>query len=365
MESKLYLDVNVIQSVPPSCVNRDDTGSPKTAIYGGVRRARVSSQSWKKAMRDEFRNHFDESDLAVRTKKIVDLVAQHIISMDDSVSQSDAIKKATEVLEKAGVSVKTKAKKGKEPADDSTPESQALFFMSQKQADNLASLALEGGYDKKTAQKALNEGCGIEISLFGRMVADDPSLNADASAQVAHSISTHKVSNEYDFYTAVDDRSPDDNAGAGMMGTVEFNSSTLYRYATVAVHDLDRMLDDRGVTAKAVAEFVRAFVISMPTGKQNTFANRTLPAAVFIVARTDQPVNLVSAFERPVGPDRGSGGYNDSSIRRMVEYELNVESEFVAKPASTWQIGTGLEDIGDSSDLESVLAGVRKFIEEL
>ena len=43
MKKRLYVDFHVLQTVPPSCINRDDTGSPKTAIYGGVTRARVSS----------------------------------------------------------------------------------------------------------------------------------------------------------------------------------------------------------------------------------------------------------------------------------------------------------------------------------
>lgn len=40
---RLYVDFHVVQTVPPSCVNRDDTGRPKTAFYGGANRARVSS----------------------------------------------------------------------------------------------------------------------------------------------------------------------------------------------------------------------------------------------------------------------------------------------------------------------------------
>ena len=308
MKSKLFIDVNVIQSVPPSCVNRDDTGSPKTAMYGGVRRARVSSQSWKKAVRDEFRLRFDEKDLAMRTKRIVDMVAERISALDSSISSDEAMKLAVDVLEKGGIKVKTKSKKKAEATE--TPEAQALFFMSLKQADNLAGLAISGTYDKKSVIEALNKDRGVEIGLFGRMVADDPTMNSDATCQVAHSISTHKVDNEFDYFTAVDDRAPEDNAGAGMIGTVEFNSATLYRYATVSVHGLMDILDDREATAKAISEFVRAFLLTMPTGKQNTFANRTVPYAVYIAARRDQPVNLVGAFERPVLPSGEDGGYN-------------------------------------------------------
>lgn len=362
MEKRLFLDVNVIQTMPPNCANRDDTGSPKTCMYGGVRRARVSSQSWKRATRDYFHGRVDESLLSVRTMKIVQMIADAIKAIDASVSDEDAQAKAVDVLEKAGVKTKSKAKKG----ETAVPEAQALFFMSNKQAQNLAELALVGGYDKKTVEEALNKGHGIDIALFGRMVADNPLLNADASAQVAHAISTHRIENEYDYFTAVDERAPEDNAGAGMIGTVEFNSSTLYRYATVAVHDLFKQLGDADVTAMAVEEFVRAFVLSMPTGKQNTFANRSVPYAVFIALREDQPVNLAPAFESPVQPKRESGGFNEGSVAAMVACEEKYRGDFIAAPVVSWQIGSGLDALGSSTDLTSALEGLKsRILEEL
>jgi CRISPR system Cascade subunit CasC len=236
-KNRFFVDIHVIQSLPPSCVNRDDTGSPKTAIYGGVRRARVSSQAWKHAMREMFKDYFSESELSERTKKIVEKVAEKILLLRD-ISEEEAMVLAEKVIKQAGISTK-----------DS--EAKALFFMSSKQADNLARMALmEPLPGKKDVQAALNAGNGVDIALFGRMVADEPALNADAAAQVAHAISTHKVENEYDYYTAMDDRAPEDQAGAGMIGTIEFNSATLYRYATVAAHDLKKNLGDPKAAAK-------------------------------------------------------------------------------------------------------------------
>ncbi len=361
MDKRLYVDINVIQTMPPNCANRDDTGSPKTCMYGGVRRARVSSQSWKRATREYFRGRVDESMLSVRTMKIVQMVADCIRAKDQSISEEDALSKAVDVLEKAGVKTKSKAKKG----ETAVPESQALFFMGNKQAMNLAELAIQGGYDKKTVEEALNKGFGIDIALFGRMVADNPLLNADASAQVAHAISTHMVENEYDYFTAVDECSPEDNAGAGMIGTVEFNSSTLYRYATVAVHDLAGQLADGEATAMAVEEFVRAFILSMPTGKQNTFANRSVPYAVFIAVRGDQPVNLAPAFESPVQPNRNGGGFNEGSVKALVSCEKEYRKDFIEAPLASWQIGNGLEDLGPSSDLGTALGELKgRILEE-
>ncbi|MDR1822081.1 MAG: type I-E CRISPR-associated protein Cas7/Cse4/CasC [Oscillospiraceae bacterium] len=305
MKNKLYVDFHIIQTVPPSCVNRDDTNSPKTAVYGGVRRARVSSQAWKKAVRDEFITK------GVRTKNIVDIVAEKLGG--DSA-----------LAEKIITAASIKIKDGK---------SGALFFISDRQAVSLACLAADGNFNKQAAQIALNENPTIDIALFGRMVADDPNLNIDAACQVAHAISTHKADTEFDFFTAIDDRSPDDNAGAGMMGTIEFNSSTLYRYATIAAHDLKVQLGSAEQTAAAVREFADAFIRSMPTGKQNTFANRTLPDYVLITVREDQPVNLVGAFEKPV---RGADGFAEQSIERLGEFAQKLYAEYSGAPKAAY-----------------------------
>ncbi len=343
MGNRLYVDVHVLQTVPPSCLNRDDTGSPKTAIYGGVQRARVSSQSWKRAIREMFKEEFDESQLGIRTKKIVDLVARGIVEQNPSISWEDALKKAEDAINTAGVTTKD-------------GEAKALFFMGSQQAKNIAKLILSNEtFSKKEVQAVLKKGNSIDTALFGRMVADDPSLNTDASAQVAHAISTHSVDIEYDYFTAVDDCAPEDNAGAGMIGTVEFDSATLYRYATVAAHELYKQLaQDKGATSEAIKEFVHAFVTSMPAGKQNTFANRTPADAVLICLRTDQPINLVGAFESPVKEQ--SGGFVAPSIVRLNEYAAEVYSTFVAIPQKSWIIGKGLDpDLGEATDLAQAI----------
>lgn len=350
MSNKIYVDFHVIQTVPPSCVNRDDTGSPKTAVYGGVRRARVSSQSWKRAMRLMFREHFDEADLGVRTKKIIDQVASQIVKLNTSLDQETAMAFAEKVIQAAGIST-------------ANAEAKALFFMSAKQAKNLAELVLNNeNPSKHDAKAALNKNNGVDVSLFGRMVADDPSLNTDASAQVAHSISTHRVDNEYDYFTAVDDMAPEDNAGAGMIGTIEYNSATLYRYATVATHELHSQLgNDPNATAKTVMEFARAFITSMPDGKQNTFANRTLPDAVMVAVRTDQPVNLVGAFEKAVA---SNDGYVKNSVQELARYAASIYTTFSCPPVKSFVIHEGLASLGETKTMQEILSALEKEILE-
>ena len=287
MKKRIYVDIHCLQTLPPSCVNRDDTGTPKTAIYGGVIRARVSSQSWKRAIRQSFVNMMLNEELGVRTKKAVELIAENIIKLDPSTAQQKATALAKKSLEEVGV----KFEKGEEI-------SSTLLFLSKKQAFALAECAIKYGEkveDKKETDKkkksknkspeqldyerALKDNPSIDIALFGRMIAGEQNLNYDAAAQVAHAISTHATPTEYDYFTAVDDLKTDET-GSGHIGTGEFNSSTLYRYATVNVMELYQSL---GIDAiQATEYFLKGFVRSMPTGKLNSYANWTTPCLISV-----------------------------------------------------------------------------------
>lgn len=348
MNKRLYVDLHVL-TVPPSCVNRDDTGSPKTAVYGGVRRARVSSQAWKHAMRSMFREELLSAEqVGERTKKVLQILAEEIKQI---APEQDEEKLAKKAMEYAGLTLSKKT-----PSD-----LDALFFLSHSQARALANLIVEGSSDKKAYHQALDNAPSVDMALFGRMVASDPSLNYDASAQVAHSISTHRVQNEYDYFTAVDDRAPEDNAGAGHLGTVEYNSSTLYRYATVNVLELANYLGKEDAV-KGVEAFAEAFVRSMPTGKQNTFANRTLPDAVYITLRSDQPVNLCGAFEQPV-PSTAQG-YAEPSKQRLVSYAEQVYSDFTGEPSAAFTVGKGLESLASPLPLRAMLAELSRAVSQ-
>ena len=233
--------------------------------------------------------------------------------------------------------------------------------MSTAQAKALAELAVEGCKDKKQYKEALKAAPSADMALFGRMVADDPSLNYDAAAQVAHSISTHTVQNEFDYFTAVDDCAPEDNAGAGHLGTVEYNSATLYRYATVNVLELVRTLGAEQA-AQTVRAFGEAFIRSMPTGKQNSFANRTLPDAVYVTLRQDQPVNLSRAFEKPVR--KSEEGYAEPSKMALKQYAKELYNTFAEVPEQSFTVGTGLEELAQPMPLNTMLAVLEKAVEE-
>ncbi len=354
----LHIDFHVLQSVPPSNLNRDDTGSPKTAMYGGVRRARVSSQAWKRATRRDFSTFLDVSQLGVRTKRAVELLSERIATLSPGTDVTKSADLAVKALEAAGLKVKA----GRKAKDGDQPLTEYLVFFSNLQLDRLAELAVASPekVDARAAKAALSQSHSVDVALFGRMVADDANLNVSAACQVAHAISTHAVATEFDYYTAVDDQNPAEETGAGMIGTVEFDSATLYRYATVNVDELRHSLGSDDATAQAVEAFARSFVTSMPTGKQNTFANRTMPDAVVVMVRDGRPVNLVGAFEDAV---RGRDGYVGESCRALAEYAGEVAAAYGDLPTDTWVTRVGgrtgpLEALGESLAFDELVRRV-------
>lgn len=376
---RTIVDIHVLQTVPPSNINRDDTGSPKTAVYGGVRRARVSSQAWKRATRDAFNHLLDRDELGVRTKRVVELLGEEITRQEPALADRSA-ELATAVLKAAGIDIKPARKK------DAPEESGFLLFLSRRQVAGLAELAIdtaraadtagdtagEGGEVKvasKEAKARADRDHSVDVALFGRMVANQTDLNVEAAAQVAHALSVHPVANEYDYFTAVDDHKRADNeedAGAGMIGTVEFNSSTLYRYATVDVNHLLANLGDPDATRRAVEAFTRAFISSMPTGKQNTFANRTLPDAVLVVVRETQPINLVGAFEDAI-PDEQKGGRIAAAITRLADHATELHTAFDETPVTAWTFGGGdrvdpLTELGQRATFDTTVGSLGELV---
>ena len=352
MRKNVYIDLHIVETVPPSCVNRDDTGRPKTAVYGGVTRARVSSQCWKKAIRERFEETLSGDQIGKRTLHVHRLLTDAIRVRNPELNAEELAQRA---LDTALVKLKEDKKK-----KDGILKTNALFFVSPSQIEALAELAVSGKkMDKKQYQAALKVYPSVDVALFGRMVADDPSLNFDAAAQVAHAISTHAVQNEYDYFTAVDDCS---HAGAGHLGTVEYNSATLYRYATVNVTELEKNLGER--TPEAVRAFAEAFIRSMPKGKITTFANNVLPDAVYVTVRHDQPINLVGAFETPVRA--GQGGYVKPSVKALTRHAQAVYHAYLGEPDQAFAIGEGMDElVKEMTTLPQLLDAVENSVKEI
>lgn len=346
-----FVDIHVLQSVPSNNLNRDDAGSPKTAVYGGSLRARVSSQAWKRAMRMQLKLDMPNQS-GTRTKNVPLMIANKMQELDDTVTEADAKAAVKLLFETAGV----KLAKQKKNEADAFPQAAALMFVSPGQIEKLAEYALANdSYDKKEVKKALKAENSLDQALFGRMVADDPELNVDAASQVAHAISVNTIEPEFDYFVGADDLSQREDAGAAMIGTVEFNSSTLYRYANVNVDELAHNLGD-DAAIEAVLEWIKLFVVTMPSGKQNTFAAKTMPNYVLVQVRDDTPINLASAFEDAIPAKHG---YVAGAIDALEAESVRIQ-RFADAPVAEFVLGT---DDGERN-LKSLLSDVADALTE-
>ncbi len=288
------VELHLLQSFPPSCVNRDGNNSPKDCTFGDVRRARISSQCLKRAIRqaESFAETVGE-EIATRSKQMRDKkLVPYLLSKD--LDQAEA--------EKAADAFRVELAKNDKKANQT---SVGLYF-GDDELFSLLDAHREG--DSKWAEKGRRKSA--DVALFGRMLAEATDLNVDAAAQVAHAISTHRLSQEMDYWTAADDlkdTSGGEDAGAGMLGTAEFNASTFYRYACVSLPILSGNLNgDDEMVKKTVQAFLLAAYDAIPTGKLNGHAHFNPPFFALAVVRTKgMPLNLANAFLDPV---RAKGG---------------------------------------------------------
>lgn len=355
----MFIEVHMLQNFAPSCLNRDDTNAPKDCVFGGARRARISSQCIKRAIREDFRlHHLPPETLSVRTKRLVRRIkevleaggkeqdeAQAAAELCVSQMLPKSARKNNELLTPYVLPLGTEEVKALSSYLAQNWEELSEAIAGYKQAATLedekkAKKAREDG-DKKVPKNlkkeltALLDGKKtVDLALFGRMVADLPEKNIDAACQVAHAISTHKVEMEMDFYTAVDDLKPEDTSGADMMGTVEFNSACFYRFAVI---DWEKLVENLGgdidLARRTVEAFLRASVNAIPTGKQNTFAAHNPPSFVLAAVREEGvPWSLANAFEKPV---RTNGqGVVEGSINALAPYWGQLTRMYGTTPRS-------------------------------
>ncbi len=340
----MFIELHIIQNFAPSNLNRDDTGNPKEAEFGGVRRARISSQAFKRAIRTE--PIFAETtkvEPGVRTRLLARKLTEKLMAAGKSEEDAQAVALAF-----------AEAFSGKMDHDRTS----VLIYLSPEEIQQMADLltshweaimaALAAPEDKKTKKdnplpnlvkdflkQTKNRTSAPDIALFGRMLADKPELNLDAASQVAHALSTHRVNMEIDFFTAVDDLQREEETGAGMMGVIGYNSATYYRYARIDWNQLVKNLDGNvDLARRTVKGFLLAALRAIPTGKQNSFAAQNPPSFALAVTRNDgMSWSLVNAFEKPVRPDR-DGGYVAPSVQALERYWTRL-SQFYGKEGVT------------------------------
>jgi len=392
-----HLELHIIQSVPVACLNRDDLNSPKTAVFGGVQRARVSSQSWKRAIREmakEMDSTLFKGNRSRRmiyklttcleskgvSKDIAVIIAEQvagIVETLDSKTDSDGFKKIKTLMffsdaeydaiasaVKDDIKISAEKVKNSSNAIRSFKESMKIIYDENKQEkakrdleklekelekDKKALLKDFGAKPIKNAIKSVQLKDAADIALFGRMVANDHSLTIEAASMFSHALSTHKVDNEIDFFAAVDDLQTKEESGAGMTSTLEFNSATYYRFAAL---NLDMLADAEHLeimTQKERQDVVRTFleatIKAIPGARKNTMNGNTFPVYVLgVVREKGHPVQLVNAFEAPV---RSTQGYVPKSVELLkLEY---------AKLTDTWGIKAVFEKAIPDINLKNFL----------
>lgn len=340
----MFIELHLIQSFAPANLNRDDTGSPKDAIFGGYRRARISSQAFKAAIRRApvfaEKTELPVEKLGQRTKLMAGEIAKRLVKLE---------RNAEEAMTVALQFAKDYAGK----MDSKKPhKTSVLVYLSDEEfnwiANNLHQnwdVALHESTSEKPKEKIIGDlvkdlvkqtdkrTSAPDIALFGRMLASNPTTNIDAACQVAHALSTHRVNMEMDYYTAIDHLKPDDDPGADMVGFTSFNSACYYRYLRIDWRQLVKNLQDVTLARRTVEGFLRAAMSAIPTGKQNAFAAQNCTNFAMAVARTDgKSWNLVNAFETPVKPSRDpqtgepTTGYIEPSILALDDYWHDLTS---------------------------------------
>jgi len=354
------IELHILQSFPVSCLNRDDVGAPKSATFGGVPRARLSSQCLKRAIREYAQDNLPGSRFGgERTKLIVQPLAAALEK--HGLDQKMALTHASNIADKLA---KLDAKSVKE---GEVPQVGTLTFMAPSELEGIAAKVAElvlsnptsKEYEKKLDHFAKSAGLmdGADIALFGRMAASMPSLTLEGAAMFSHALSTHKTENDLDFFSAVDDRKPKgDDAGAGMIGTLEFNSAVYYRYAAV---NLDLLFDDDHLVKltvderkKVIAAFIEATAMAVPGARKNSMNASVPPSYVLgIYKEAGQPIQLINAFEAPV---RGTG---------LVEASRKALEEHHASLKATWGITTTKEVAVPQESLAILIEKLTSYVQ--
>jgi len=406
-----FVEFHILRSFPPSNLNRDDLGSPKSALFGGSRRLRISSQCLKRTWRtsEHFSGAFAEADLGIRTDRLPEEVLKALGAKLPETAQKGLVTLLTSI----GLN-KKKADTGGDGEDESSDEAASsatetqstdartphLLFMSRQEIDTVIAFARENedalikvfsgkkvNADKlKKLREELKEYLqektkrnAADIGLFGRFVTSDEFDTIDAALQVAHGLGTQKIEVEYDYFTAVDDLSKE--TGAGHLGETEFASSVLYLYACCDLGQLERNLgarsrdgrltdgDAQKLARKSLPALVRAMSLATPTGKKTGTAPHTPAEFVEVVLRRGSPLSFANAFLKPVGVHEGEGDVMAGSITRFVEHRNTMEKAYARDADVIGRFVLCLRPVEGAADpsarVESMPALEKKLAESL
>lgn len=351
----MFIQLHLLTSYPPSNLNRDDMGRPKSAIMGGVPRLRVSSQSLKRAWRTSpiFADHLDGA-LSTRTRRLAGLAHDRLLEKG-----VDA-KVAAATAEAIGKVIYDKV----DPKKDFQAGQLAFIGPAEQAAmDALIDQVAESGKapDEKTAKGIVSHAHnGADIALFGRMLASSPHFSVEAAVDVAHAITAHKAVIEDDFFTAVDDlqsRAEEDDAGAGagFMGDTGFGAGLYYLYVCIN-HRL--LVDNLGGNTDLADAAVRALTEAVtrvgPSGKKTSFGSHAYAQYVLAERGPALPRSLSVAFLKPVtGTDMLQGATD--ALRTTT---TNMDRAYGATAEARYQVDVA-GGTGTLAELMGFVAGTR------
>lgn len=343
-----FLQLHLLTFFPPANLNRDDTGRPKTAVVGGTTRLRLSSQALKRAWRtsDVFKHALD-GHMGQRTQRLGEDVQAHLLERQVSPDRAKTVARGV-----AGVFGKLKDEKDPNP----TRIEQLAFIAPEERAAAfaLAERAAASGemIEAKKAGLLRTVDTAADIALFGRMLADDPAYNREAAAQVAHAITTHRVTVEDDYYTAVDDlKRPSEDAGAGFLGEAAFGSGVFYLYLCVdralLVKNLGDGTEAQALAATALGALTEAAATVAPSGKQNSFAAHGRAQYVLAERGDAQPRTLAGAFSKAVA----GGDLLEDSVAALGAFRADLDAAY--GPAAAEQ---NVMHVGKGGSLAEIIA---------
>ncbi|MDP2211518.1 MAG: type I-E CRISPR-associated protein Cas7/Cse4/CasC [Candidatus Aquicultor sp.] len=320
-----FVQLHLLTSYPPSNLNRDDLGRPKTAVMGGKTRLRVSSQSLKRAWRtsDMFAEAL-KSHIGIRTKTMGVEVYNEL--RKKNVAEGHAKEWAKKIAEVFGKSKKENAAKILEDleieqlAHFSPEEKEGIFCLAAKLASSNTAPSQED------LSLLMKKHTAADIAMFGRMLASAPAYNTEAAVQVAHAVTVHEVAVEDDYFTAVDDLNKgEEDAGAAHIGETEFASGVFYLYLCINRDLLEENLGgDKDLAKKTLTALVESAAKVAPNGKQNSFASRAYASYIMAEKGDQQPRSLSIAFLKPV---RGEDVMNEA-IATLEAKRANMEKVY-------------------------------------
>ena len=349
------IELHILQSFPVSCLNRDDVGAPKSAVFGGANRARISSQCLKRAIREYAKIELPAARFGgTRSRLIIEPLKKALL--EQKLSEEQAGKLALTIADElSGLDEKTVGKDG-QPKEDKVPRVKTLIFLAPAEISALAkevAALVKKDAKAKLDSKKLAKICqsaplsdAADIAIFGRMVAGTD-LTLEGAAMFSHALSTHKADNEIDFFSAVDDdKLKEEDSGAAMISTLEFTSAVYYRYAALnlgllATHLNHLTTDERRAVVDA---FIRATLLAVPSARKNSMNGHNPPAYVLGVYKDKgQPMQLINAFEKPVWSKQG---LLDNSIEELKSHHAALKK--------AWNIETVTEVTIPDVDLNTL-----------